>query len=371
MDGAKIQQKVLVADDEDMHIRRLTDMLQHHGYAYDTARDGFETLEKSKAYLPDIILLDMMLPDGDAYQVCKCIKDDPATQHIPVIIITSHHDMDSRVKGLEAGASDFLTKPTSAEELMLRIRNLLRLRELDDSLKQHQDLIDAEVKKRTTQLRLTMKIMDKSAELLKKSQEKLKGGYIDTIQRLTMVAEYKDEDTVNHIKRVGHYCYFVAKKLGWSDENADALFYASPMHDIGKVGIPTDILLKPAKLSTEEFALIKTHTTIGGRILCGSPSTILQMAERIAMTHHERWNGQGYPKGLKGEDIPVEGRIMIIADHYDALRSRRPYKPPLDHDSSCKIITKDAMADSFDPAVLQIFKDYHGQFEEIFETHKD
>jgi putative two-component system response regulator len=189
-----------------------------------------------------------------------------------------------------------------------------------------------------------------------------------------MVSEYKDEATATHIRRVGLYCEHIAKELGWPADRIEIIKYAAPMHDIGKIGIPTDILLKPGRFTPEEYALMKTHTTIGGRILKGSRSIFLQIASTIALAHHERWDGTGYPRGLRGEEIPVEGRIMQLADQYDALRSRRPYKDPFDYIETFRIITAgdDRTAPGhFDPAVLQVFKDTHKTFEDIFDSHAD
>jgi putative two-component system response regulator len=196
---------------------------------------------------------------------------------------------------------------------------------------------------------------------------------VDTIDRLTVVSEYKDEDTASHIKRVGLYCALIARSLGWSAEDEETIFYASPLHDIGKIGIPSDILLKPARLNPEEFALIKTHTTIGGRILEGSSSKILRMGEKIAVSHHERWDGTGYPKGIKEDEIPIEGLIMNIADQYDALRSRRPYKPPFGHKKTVKIILEGdgrTMPSHFNPLVLEAFSNMHKQFENIYKMQR-
>jgi putative two-component system response regulator len=365
---------ILIADDDRKNIKLMELLLQNYGYVFSSASNGREALEKTRDISPDLIILDVMMPELSGYETCKILKEDPGTRNIPVVMVTSLADKESRIRGLAVGANEFLTKPVDSSELMVRTKNLLKVKEFEDFLKRHNELLEAEVKKRTDQLKFALEKLNRSSRQLEMSKNKITESYLDTIHRLTIIAEYKDEETASHIRRVGHYCALIAEALGWPRDDVETIFYASPMHDIGKVGIPIDLLLKPAKLSREEFALMKTHTAIGGRILKGAPSKILQMAERIALSHHERWDGSGYPGGLREEAIPIEGRIMNIADQYDALRSRRPYKPSYDHVTAFRIITEgdgDTGPGHFDPMILDAFKDVHKQFDTIYGTHRD
>ncbi len=341
--------KILIADDDPVLLKYLSAVLEKQDYQYATATNGIEAIEKVKTYSPDLMLLDVMMPEMDGLEVCKKVKDDPSTRPIPIILITGSTDRELRIKGLSAGANDFLTKPIDRPELIARIRNLLRIKEFEDFLSNHNEMLRREVEEKIRQIR---------------------EGYIDTIIRLTTVAEYKDEETAAHIRRVGHYCQHMAKHLGWSEEDQETILYASPMHDIGKVGIPLEILLKSTKLTPQEFALVKTHTLIGADILHDSKSKYLQMAETIALTHHERWDGTGYPRGLREEEIPMVGRIMNIVDQYDALRGRRPYKSSLDHDVAVKIIVEGdgrTSPEHFDPNLRKAFVELVPVFKDIFE----
>ena len=349
--------KILIVDDEEKNRKVLGVMLAHYGYDCATAVDGAEALAKAKEYDPDLIFLDIMMPEMDGYAACRELKGDKATCEIPVVMVTALTDRGSRLKGLEAGASDFLTKPIDKNELLLRTKNLLKVKDFSDFLKAHNELLEKEVTARTAQLW--------------QSRQQLEASYHDTVLRLTAASEFKDEDTATHIKRVGLYCARLAAALGWPPEKVDIITNAAPMHDIGKIGIPSEILLKRGKLNNEEFALMKNHTLIGGQILAGSSSKYIIMGEQVAMTHHERWDGNGYPNKLAGEEIPVAGRLMNIADQYDALRSARPYKPAFDHQTTCKILIEGdgrTMPGHFDPQIHQAFCDLRQEFAGIYES---
>jgi putative two-component system response regulator len=341
-----------MVDDDALVSEVIGAVLRGHGFRFESAADGDAGLRKARELHPGLILLDISMPGMDGFQTCRKLREDPETRRIPVVMLTAFADRDSRIKALEAGANDFLAKPVDHTELIVRSNNLLSAKRDHDALEEQGRILEQQVRERTRQLKESL---------------------LDTVQRLTLASEYRDVDSYVHVKRISYYTEVVVRSLGISGEEADIMFYASPMHDIGKVGIPDAILLKPGTLTDEEFEIMKTHTTIGARILRGSESPYLKSAERFALYHHERWDGTGYPQGLKGEAIPIEGRIMNLIDQYDALRSKRPYKPPFDHERAVSILTEGGHRTNpghFDPRILQIFKDSSETFREIFATHQ-
>jgi putative two-component system response regulator len=357
--------RILVVDDDRFSQRLLEDMLVPLGYEVSVAGNGQAALETARRTRPQLVLLDVVMPVMDGFEACRRLKADAATAHIPVVLVTSLDGRESKIRGLAVGASDFLAKPVDGAELGLRVKNLLRVVEFEAFLQQHNQQLDAQVRERTRQLEVAL-------QELRRSREELKQSYLDTIFRLTTVAEYKDGFTSGHIKRVGHYCRHLARQFGWNEDDQESIFYASPMHDIGKVVIPTEILQKSGNLTPEEFAIVQGHTTAGAHILQGSTSAFLQLAEIIALTHHERYDGSGYPRGLRGRDVPLAGMIMNVADQYEALRSERPYKPPLTHEQAVVIITRGdgrTKPSHFDPQVLEAFADSSGAFGAIFEEY--
>ncbi len=297
--------------------------------------------------LPDVILLDVMMPGLTGLEVCQKLKADPRTQDIPVVIVTALGDVEDRVRALEAGADDFLTKPVALPELRARLQSLLEVKAHRDHLKRHQEWLEREVRKKTKELR-------KALEDLSEAHRKIKLLSLEVIFRLSRAAEYRDEHTGAHIQRMARYSEVIARRLGLNEEAVESILYAAPLHDIGKIGIPDEILLKPGPLNEQEWEIMKKHTEIGAEILHGTPSGFVRVGETVALYHHERWDGTGYPRGLRGNQIPLAARIVAVADVFDALTSDRPYRKALSLKEAFQII-EEGTGSHFDPRVARTF----------------
>lgn len=355
--------KILIADDDQLVLLLLRTYCENSGYEPIDASNGAEALSRAEQEQPDLVLLDANMPEMDGFEATRKLKEGAATRHIPVIMLTGLKSREDRIRGIAAGANDFLTKPIDQEELMMRIRNHLKIKEFHDFLKHHNEILEGRVEKRTRELHDALLSLQSGIG-------KLKSSYIDTIRRLVVAAEYKDSDTGTHIRRLGSLAAVLAEALGMDGTFVDTIFHASSMHDIGKVGVPDRIILKNGPLDAQEWEILKAHTLTGARILHGSDSQYLQMAERIALTHHERWDGSGYPNGLEGADIPIEGRIVNICDQYDALRTMRPYKAALGHEAALAIIRKgDGRTEPghFDPRVHAAFLGISDRMRRLYE----
>jgi putative two-component system response regulator len=352
----KSKPKILVVDDEDRNLRLIEAMLIPLGYEVVLARDGIEALDKVRKIQPDVILLDVMMPRMDGFEVARQLKEDEGAKIIPIVMVTALKEVEDRVKALQVGADDFLTKPVDKTELQARVGSLLKVKAYNDHMLNHQKELEAEVAKRTEQLRQAF--------------EKIKVASLDTICRLSRAAEYKDEGTGVHIQRMGQYSTVVARQIGLDDGTVEAMRYAAPMHDVGKIGIPDRVLLKPGRLDPDEWEIMKQHTIFGTQILEGSDAESIKLAEVIALTHHEKWDGSGYPKGLTGLEIPLAGRITAIADVFDALTSKRPYKRAFPVEKAF-IIIKEGQGSHFDLQVVDAFFAVQAEILLIKEKYKD
>lgn len=336
----KDKSTILVVDDQAQNIELLEAYLLPQGYEVVTAANGEEALEKLSNNKIDMILLDVMMPGMDGFEVTRNLRLNNAFRLLPIILITALNRTEDRVMGIEAGCDDFISKPVDKMELLARVRSLLKVKAYNDLMSNYRTDLESDVAKRT--------------EELKRALDRVEVASLDTIYRLSAAAEYKDANTGVHIKRMSRFSAAVARRLGLDESAVGIILYAAPMHDLGKIGIPDRILSKPAKLDSLEWEIMKMHTIIGAKILTGSDAEFIRMAETIALCHHEKWDGSGYPNGLKGTEIPIAGRIAAIADVFDAQTSKRAYKVPFFVEDSLAIIME-GKGSHFDPEVVDAF----------------
>lgn len=359
MSSTSVKPKILVVDDEPYNQKLMEAILVPMGYEVWLAQDGEEALQKVRDYSPDVILLDVMMPRLNGFEVARALKSDPVTKIIPVVMVTALNEVEDRVKAMDAGADDFIAKPVDKTEVRARVSSLLKVKAYNDYMRDQQQELEAQVARRTEQLR--------------DAYEKIKKASLDTIYMLSLAAEYRDGATGAHIRRMSHFAVVVARKLKLDDDIVENIYYAAPMHDVGKIGIPDRILMKPSQLDAEEWEIMKQHSAIGAKILETSDAEFIRLAHTIALTHHEKWDGTGYPKGMKGPEIPIVGRLIAVVDVFDALISNRPYKPPLPIDSAFSII-REGSGSHFDPEVVAAFFAAEKEIISIkaqFENYKD
>ena len=328
--------RILVVDDEVSNLKLMERMLTGQGCQYvTTIADPREVAGKVENERFDLILLDLNMPHLDGYQVMEQVSKLDVPVLPPIIVLTAQHGKDFLLRALSMGARDYITKPFDRNELTMRVKNQLEAHLAHQFLNAQKEVLENMVSVRT---------------------EELWQSRLQMVQRLGRVAEYRDEETGSHIMRMSHICQLLARNIGWDEEQCDLVLNASPLHDIGKVGIPDAILRKPGKLDAREWEIMKTHTTIGYNMLEGDESVLSTMAREIAISHHERLDGSGYPNGLRGDQIPMTGRIAALADVFDALTSERPYKKAWSVEDTMELI-REKRGEYFQPDLVEILED--------------
>ncbi|MCF8092287.1 MAG: two-component system response regulator [Desulfotignum sp.] len=346
---------VMTVDDTPANLELLQGILQKQGYEVAAFPRGAMALKAAAKNPPDLVLLDIMMPEMDGFEVCRRFKDHPELKEIPILFISALDDPAKKIRAFSEGGLDYVTKPFQEEEVLARVNTHLCLHQAKKELERHNHDLE---------------------DLVEEKVEEISDSQLATILAVSKLTEYRDDDTGRHIERTQTFCKILAQKLSntpytdISPEFIDNIYHAAPLHDIGKVGIPDNILLKPGKLTPDQFETMKTHTTIGAKTLQQvrnryPGNAFINMGIALTRSHHEKWDGTGYPDGLAGKEIPLSGRIMALADVYDALRAARPYKKPFPHEKACRIIREDA-GTHFDPAVAEAFISLESEFETCY-----
>lgn len=360
---------ILVVDDTPANLRLLAGMLGDRGYKVRPVSNGKAALRAARSEAPDLVLLDINMPEMDGYEVCRRLKGDEDLRAVPVIFISALSETLDKVKAFGVGGVDYVTKPFQFEEVSARVETHLELKAAREALERQNEILEEKVRQRTKELADSQDV---------------------TIHSLAVLAEYRDNETGGHIMRTQRYVRALAGHLAshprfqhyLDTRTTELLFKSTPLHDIGKVGVPDCILLKPGKLTDEEFEQMKQHAVYGRDAIIEAERRLdgdrrisfLTIAKEITIAHHEKWDGSGYPYGLEGEQIPISGRLMAIFDVYDALISKRVYKPPFPHEKAVAIITQGdgrVMPGHFDPGILNVFAETHETFREIAIEYAD
>jgi putative two-component system response regulator len=347
--------RILIIDDQKLHSFFLEKLLKQEGYQEILCViEPLKALASVREFKPDLLVLDLIMPQINGFQIMEQLNDFRKDHYLPILALSEDRGSEMRLHALQSGATDYLNKPYENVEILFRIRNMIEMRILNMAVEGQNKILETKVQERTKELRDTQ---------------------FEVIRRLAQAAEFRDNDTGIHIIRMSHFCAKFGETVGLNETECDLLLSASPLHDVGKIGIPDNILLKPGPLTESEWEIMKTHTSMGAQLLSGSNSPVMKMAQVIALTHHEKWDGTGYPQKLNGDQIPLVGQICSICDVFDALTSHRPYKKAWTPDDALQEIVKQKsrqfnakMVDAFTkvfPEIIKIREKYSDEIQKV------